>query len=221
MNTTETTTLGELAATYPQASRIFYRKRLDYCCGGKRTLGDACRELDLDPAAVLAEITAPAGDGGLAAWTTRPLNDLIDFIISRYHDKLRVELPELVAMAAKVEQSHAEKASCPRGLAAHLGQVHEAVLSHLAKEEQVLFPMIRAGQGRRTGEPVQAMEQEHRDHAVNLQRTRDLAHDLTPPAEACGTWQALYLRLDELEAELMEHIHLENNVLFPRALRGA
>ena len=130
----------------------------------------------------------------------------------------RLELPELVALAEKVEDRHAEKSTCPRGLAAHLGQVHEAVLSHLAKEEEILFPMIVDGLGARAGSPIQVMEHEHLDHARNLRRTRELAHDFVPPQEACTTWQALYLRLDNLEAELMEHIHLENNVLFPRAL---
>jgi regulator of cell morphogenesis and NO signaling len=96
--------------------------------------------------------------------------------------------------------------------------VHASVLEHLAKEEQVLFPMIQAGHGRHASGPVQAMEHEHHDHAASLKRIRDLAHDLVPPQEACTSWRVLYLRLNQLEADLMEHIHLENNVLFPRAL---
>jgi regulator of cell morphogenesis and NO signaling len=96
--------------------------------------------------------------------------------------------------------------------------MHMDVLDHLAKEEQVLFPLIRSGQGRLAAGPAHAMEREHQDHGRNLARMRDLTNDLTPPQEACTTWRALYLRLESLENELMEHIHLENNVLFPRAL---
>ena len=213
-------TLAELAVEHPAASRIFHRQGLDYCCGGRRTLEDACRVRGLDPAAILAEIRDPRNAAPDApAWAERPLEELIAFIVGRYHVTLRQDLPELVALAEKVERRHAEKPACPRGLAAHLGRVHQAVLEHLDKEEQVLFPMILAGRGKFAAGPVQVMEHEHRDHGVNLNRTRELAHDLVPPDEACTSWQALYLRLGALEAELMEHIHLENNVLFPRALR--
>ena len=96
----------------------------------------------------------------------------------------------------------------------------EALEEHMQKEEQVLFPMIRGGRGRMARMPVQVLEEEHRDHAQNLARMRELAGDFDPPAEACGTWRALYLGLHELEAEIMQHVHLENHVLFPRALRG-
>src|SRR5262249_7474807 len=102
--------------------------------------------------------------------------------------------------------------------ASHLQSIHLSVTDHLAKEETILFPMILAGRGRLAGPPIHVMEIEHRDHAENLQRTRLLTDNLNPPPEACSTWSALYLRLDDFEAELMEHIHLENNVLFRRAL---
>lgn len=212
-------TLAELAVSHPLASRVFYREGLDYCCGGKRTLEAACRDRGLASAKILAEIEClEPGRAERLSWAERPLAELVRFIVDRYHRELRLELPELVALAAKVEEQHADKSTCPRGLAEHLGQVHEAVLSHLEKEEEILFPMIVAGLGARAGSPIQVMEDEHLEHARNLRRTRELAHDFVPPAEACTTWQALYLRLDNLEAELMEHIHLENNVLYPRAL---
>ncbi len=94
----------------------------------------------------------------------------------------------------------------------------QTLLDHLDKEEQGLFPMILSGRGGQPSAQVFALEREHEDVALALQKTRDLTTDLVPPAEACTTWRALYLRLDELEAEVMEHVHLENNVLFRRAL---
>jgi regulator of cell morphogenesis and NO signaling len=99
-----------------------------------------------------------------------------------------------------------------------LHRAHAEVLDHLAKEEGVLFPLILSGRGHAAGGPVQVMEMEHDGHRQNLEALRVLTNGFTPPAEACVTWRALYLGLQQLEQELMEHIHLENNVLFQRAL---
>ena len=216
---TTNATLADLAVLLPAASRVFHRHRLDFCCHGGRSLADACVARGLDPAAVLSEIEdAQASSEEATRWDERPIRELVDHIEAWYHARLRAELPELVALAAKVEERHADKPSSPRGLRTHLEGVHESVLDHLAKEEQILFPMIRGG--RIPAGPIHVMEAEHADHADNLQRTRALTADLVAPAEACPTWRALYLRLGELERELMEHIHLENNVLFRRVLAG-
>jgi regulator of cell morphogenesis and NO signaling len=211
--------LADLAVTRPAASRVFRRHRLDFCCHGGRPLEAACVERGLSAEAVLAEIDQEeAATADMPRWAERPVAELVAHVVDVYHRGLREELPELVQMAAKVESRHAEKASCPRGLRAHLEEVHEAVLSHLAKEEQILFPMILAGRGRLAGGPIHVMEAEHDDHGESLQKTRRLTADLTPPEEACATWRALYLRLARLEADLMDHIHLENNVVFRRVL---
>jgi len=210
-------TLAELAVRHPAASRVFRREGLDFCCRGKRTLADACRSQTLDAEAILREIeTAP--NERATDWSLRPLADLVQHIVAHYHEPLRREFPELIEMARKVESVHANKPSTPRGLGDHLALMEGEVLDHLAKEEQVLFPMIVAGRGRLASAPVQVMEHEHKDHGENLERVRSLTNDLTPPDEACTTWRALYLRLATLESELMDHIHLENNILFPRAL---
>jgi regulator of cell morphogenesis and NO signaling len=96
--------------------------------------------------------------------------------------------------------------------------MHAAVLDHLYKEEAILFPMIEAGAGSRAAQPVHMMEIEHEDHGQSLRMIRKLTLNFTLPPEACATWAALYRRLEEFETELMEHIHLENNILFRRAL---
>lgn len=215
------TTLAELATTHPAASRVFHLLGLDFCCGGRVPLAQACQERGLDMAAVIDAIEAEGRKAPDAPrWDVRPIPELVSFIVDRYHARLRSELPELIALAAKVEDRHADKPSRPAGLQDHLQSVHQAVLSHLAKEEQILFPMIVSGMGQMAAGPIRVMEIEHDDHAKDLARTRALTADLTPPPEACTSWRALYLRLGELEADLMEHIHLENNVLFPRVLRG-
>jgi len=215
-------TLAEIAVSQPAATQVFMRHGLDFCCHGQRSLADACAERGIDPEVVLDELGAArteAPRGGL--WSERPLTELIDFILERFHAPLRSDLPALVELAKKVEDVHAGKPSCPRGIAQHLAHVLVEVEIHLAKEERILFPLIRAGRGPTALMPIKVMMQEHEDHGVNLRRTRALTGDLAAPPEACASWRSLYQGLAQLEADLMEHIHLENNVLFPRALREA
>lgn len=215
---TTTSTLAELATTHPAASRVFQRFGLDYCCGGRKTLSDVCATKGLDPGRILAAIADEEARVDLPRWDNAPLPELIHFIVERYHQTLRAEFPALIAQAARVENRHGDKPSCPRGLRDLLEDMHASVVEHLEKEERVLFPLILDGYGRRAGGPVRVLEAEHDDHGLHLARVRQLTHNLTPPADACPTWRALYLRLGALEGELMDHIHLENNVLFPRAL---
>lgn len=222
MSLSQNLTLADLATTVPAASRVFQRHHLDFCCRGRRTLSDACAASALDPAAIIAEIESEdppaAADGVSVRWDLRPVEDLVAHILARYHLPLRPEIARLVDMARKVERVHAEKPACPRGLTEHLEAVAVDLESHLAKEEQVLFPLVLAGRGAGARMPVRVLMLEHEDHGASLRRTRELAHDLVPPPEACATWRALYLGLENLERELFEHIHLENNVLFPRVL---
>ena len=216
---TSSSTLADLAVTHPAAARVFYRHGLDFCCGGRRPLADACAERGIDPAALMADIAAEASAADAdRRWDREPLAALVAFIVDTYHRRLRDGLPDLVRMADRVEARHRDKASCPVGLASALRAMHEAVLEHLEKEEQVLFPLVLSGHGRLAVGPVHVMEMEHEEHARSLQTIRQLTNGLQPPPEACTTWRALYLGLQELEEELMVHIHLENNVLFRRAL---
>jgi regulator of cell morphogenesis and NO signaling len=214
---TPLSTLAALATEHAAASRVFQKFGLDFCCKGLRSLESACVERGLDPDAVLAEIES--SDSGPTALATESTETLIHFVVTYYHARVREELPLLVAMAAKVERVHAKREGCPAGLSAHLQRMAEELTAHMEKEEEVLFPLIASGRTRLHG-PVHVMEAEHRDHAANLMRLRELAHDFVPPKAACATWRALYLRLSDFERELMEHVHLENHVLFPRAVGG-
>src|SRR5262245_26393636 len=139
MDTTNTT-LAELAARGPAAARVLQRYRLDFCCGGSRSLGEACAERGLDVEALLAELTPRAEVDGV-----RPEDlsqaALVDFIIARFHNPLREELARLAGMARKVERVHRAKPSCPIGLAAHVAEIAVGLTGHMAKEEQILFPM--------------------------------------------------------------------------------
>lgn len=216
MTPTTETTLAELAVQIPAATKVFHRHRLDFCCKGGRSLESACEAKALDPEALLQEILAEPDPADGKAWAEEPLGKLVEHILTRYHEPLKEELPRLVAMARKVEAVHGAKPTCPHGLAEHLAHVRSELELHLEKEERILFPMIQAGQPAHM--PVQVMVMEHDDHAESLQRTRELTNDHQPPAEACTTWRALFMGLQALEQDLMEHIHLENYVLFPRCL---
>lgn len=213
--------VGQLATTLPGASRVFYRLGLDFCCGGQISLDEACAKHQIDVDEVVRAIEAEAAKTSTAPdWNERSIDELIDVILTRFHEPHREELPRLIAMARKVEGVHASKPTCPHGLADHLERMAHELETHMQKEEQVLFPLLRDGQLRTAMGPIMVMEQEHQDHGQNLERLRELTSDFVPPPEACGTWQALFLGLDELRRDLMEHISTENNVLFPRALRA-
>ncbi len=217
-----TNTLGEIAANNPAATRVFLRHKLDFCCGGQRSLADACDAANLDAAAIaneIAEESARADDP--ERWQSRPLDDLADHIEQHYHAALRRDVPPLIDAARRVERVHAKKPAVPAGLAEHLVEFWTEMQSHMHKEEMMLFPMIRRGtRGQGVYMPIRVMQQEHDQHAETLRRTRELTGDLEIPAHACATWTALYQGLARLEEELMQHIHLENNVLFLRAARA-
>jgi regulator of cell morphogenesis and NO signaling len=211
-------TLAELVSGHPGAARVFHALHLDFCCGGARSLAEVCAREGLDAAAVLHEIEASERPGGGVNPAGLGAGELVDFILERYHAPLRRELPRLIELAGRVEGRHADKPECPRGLALHLETMARSIEEHLAKEEQILFPLIQAGRGHLAHMPVRVMIQEHHDHAANLARLRELADGYRVPPCACASWRVLYEGLSALELDLMEHIHLENNVLFPRAL---
>jgi regulator of cell morphogenesis and NO signaling len=216
-----TTTLGDLARINPHATRVFLRHRLDFCCGGKRTLAEACTNAGIDATAVLQEIASEAERGSAPAnWELRSQAELADHIERHYHAALRRDLPPLIEAARRVERVHAKHAAVPSGLADVLAAFAAEMEGHMRKEETILFPMLRRGaRGEGVYMPVRVMEREHDAHAENLVKIRELTGDLKLPAEACATWTALYAGLENLEAELMQHIHLENNILFMRAVR--
>jgi regulator of cell morphogenesis and NO signaling len=211
-------TLAEIATACPGATRVFHGYGLDFCCGGQRSVGEACAARSLRVDVVLREVEEAGASSLSTRWDERPLGELVDFIESYYHARLRQQLPELLRLAMRVEERHADKPACPRGLSDHLRVSQFAVFDHLMKEELVLFPLLRSGRGALAAAPIRMMELEHDDHRETLARTRALTANLKLPPEACTTWRALYVGLLQLEQELMEHIHLENNILFRRAL---
>ena len=215
------TPIGDIARDQPSSTRVFLRHKLDFCCGGRHTLRDACAKAGLDPARIATEVEQASVMAPARSWETYSSAEIVDHIVARYHETLRRDMPALIDAARKVERVHADKPAVPRGLAEELVDFWTEMQQHMMKEEEVLFPMLRRGaNGASIYMPVRVMEREHDEHAQRLARIRTLAGDLQIPAHACATWKALYHGLLLIEEEMMEHIHLENNVLFPRASGG-
>jgi regulator of cell morphogenesis and NO signaling len=205
--------IGPIAVTLPGATAVFRRLKLDFCCGGQVALQEACERKGLDTQAVLAELNALQREDVAPDAQDPPA--LVDHILVRYHAVHREQLPELVRMARRVEAVHRDHPAAPIGLADHLETMETELLEHMDKEESVLFPMLRRGAQTMARMPIAVMRQEHTGHGEHLERLAQLTHEHAPPAGACNTWRALYAGTAQLTDDLISHIHLENNLLFP------
>jgi regulator of cell morphogenesis and NO signaling len=225
MTITEATPVGDIAAALPASTRVFQKHAIDFCCGGKRAIGDVCREQGVSFAAIASAIhEATTHDGRQQRdWGREPLHALVDHIVATYHEPLREQLPSLEAWAAKVTQVHGSKSPRCAHIQDAIGELSADLNDHMRKEELVLFPAIRSlesGERRHAtwiAGPMTVMEQEHDRAGALLADLRRSTDGYTPPAWACATVRALYCGLEELEQAMHLHVHLENNVLFPRA----
>jgi regulator of cell morphogenesis and NO signaling len=222
------TTVGEFVKDRPGRSRIFEQLKIDYCCGGKVPLVDACQKKGLDPQQVLAQIFRDdAADTRYVDANAMALAELADHIEQTHHAYLRQELPRLDFMTHKVANVHGEHEPRLHQLRETFVGFQQELVSHMMKEETVLFPMIRQleqSQGPiafhcgSLANPIRAMEHEHDNAGDALERFRVLTDDFTPPDWACNTFRAMYDALSKLEPDMHQHVHKENNVLFPKAL---
>ncbi|HAU56768.1 MAG TPA: iron-sulfur cluster repair di-iron protein [Comamonadaceae bacterium] len=206
-------TIGQIAVEIPGATAVFRRLNLDFCCGGHLSLSSAVAGKGLNLDAVMAELsqlqrtdTAPEASDPVA---------LIDHILSRYHEVHRAQLPELIRMAHRVESVHRANPDVPAGLGELLEFMQADLISHMQKEEGILFPMLKAGGNPFVTQPINVMRAEHVSHTNVIAKLNALTNNATPPVGACNTWRALYTGIGQLIDDLMNHIHLENNVLFP------
>lgn len=212
-------TVGQIAATYPSAARVFHRYDIDFCCGGKRTLTEACRARGVDADAVAKELSEQRGPS-LIPWEERSLRELVEHIVLVHHRPLPGELDRLEVLARKVLAVHGP--SHPEvplaGVVDAIVALRADLLPHLHKEEEILFPWILAGHEPPPEGPIEVMEADHEAVGALLAQARALTDDYRLPDGACATWTALWRGLEALEVDLHQHIHLENNVLHPRAL---
>lgn len=232
MNINVATTVRELAVTMPGATRVFEKLGIDYCCGGHRTLADACVKAHVPIEQVttsLANTDAPAAE--LPDWQAASMTALIQHIVEKHHTFTKEELPRLEKLMNKVCAVHGELHPELLKLKTVFLELKHELDPHLLKEEQVLFPYLtnleialthqsaapRAFFGT-VQNPVRMMTLEHEAAGDWLKEMREITNDYAVPAEACMSYHALYQALAEMEADLHQHIHLENNLLFPKAL---
>jgi regulator of cell morphogenesis and NO signaling len=226
MNITENTTVADIAAALPSSVRVFQGHGIDFCCGGKIPLAVACQERGIPFSAIVSAIEASAATQRPddRDWNREPLHALIDHIVVTYHDALREELPRLESMAGKVARVHGRMAPHLMALEAIVTELSAELRAHMRKEEFVLFPAIRrleAGHERPAvpiSAPIAIMEAEHDRAGALLSELRTITDDYLAPEWACQTFRALYQGLSDLESAMHVHVHLENNLLFPRAL---
>ncbi|MDQ7039876.1 MAG: iron-sulfur cluster repair di-iron protein [Rhodothermus sp.] len=222
-------TLGELVAADERRAALFDRLGLDYCCGGQRTLEEACRARGLDPATVATVLEAlevgEAEAEPVIDWRERSLSELIDHIVATHHAYLRRELPRLGVLMDRVTQVHSYQAPWLREVQEVFGRLKLELEAHLRSEEEDIFPLIRAmerqaAEGR--DELASLLEQAEREHDAAgeaLHRLRALTDGYQPPEWACSSFRALLEGLQALEADMHRHVHRENNILFLRARR--
>lgn len=217
-------TLGELVTANPELARALERHALDYCCGGRQTLGEACEAIGVNFHDVAADLTDAIQPGSPPMWAAMRPAELVDHLEATHHAYLHDELPRLSALAGKVVGAHGER----HPELAEVQRTFEALRAdlepHLAKEERVLFPMIReldGGDARvafhcgSLQQPISVMLREHDVAGELLARLRQLTDGYRTPGDGCASYGALYAGLAELEADTHLHVHKENNVLFP------
>jgi len=233
----EDTRVAEIVTHYPQTRRLLEEVGIDYCCGGRQPLRDACRKAGLSQGDVVARLgevirRSKQEQARPVNWLEAPLTGLVGHIIDAHHGYLKENLPRLKGLSDKVYEAHRQRhGDMVERVKRCLEQLRIDIEMHLAKEEQILFPLIRqmevfvAGQGLQPvihcgtiENPIRQMEAEHESAGGILAEIRGITRQYEVPEDGCESFRALYDGLAALEANLHEHIHLENNILFPRAV---
>jgi regulator of cell morphogenesis and NO signaling len=234
MTATLDMTIRDIVANDFRTAAVFQRHGIDFCCKGDRSVQDACRNGRVTAEQVLndiAEVTATPAIGG-ARFNSWDLNTLVSYIVGNHHAFVRQTIPVLLTHTKKVAAVHGDRHPELPEVAGLFSEVADEMTSHMAKEEQILFPYIvaleeasRVGGGQPSApfgtvrNPIRVMEMEHESAGDAMARIRSLTSDYTIPAGACTTYRVCLQELEAFERDLHEHVHLENNILFPKAAR--
>jgi regulator of cell morphogenesis and NO signaling len=235
MTLTTEKTVREIALEVPGATRLFERLGIDYCCGGGKPLEEACQAAGVSPEQVLDTLEmdefSARRERGERDWNSEPLAELISHIRNTHHKYTREELARFRPLADKVCAAHEKNHPELPEIRAIIGALAEELTMHMMKEEMILFPYIERMEESVIAKepvlpppfgsvrnPVAMMLREHDDAGGALRELRRITNAYTAPSDACVSYQTLYKALAEFEADLHQHIHLENNILFPRAV---
>ena len=230
-------TVGELVVRHPRLRQHLETLGIDYCCGGKTPLGAAVEGAGLTWSAVLATLKEALASGSAGRtdtdWGNAPLGQLADHILEKHHTFMKAQLPRLDGLLARVQKAHkAQHGDMLGNLRSVFNALRFELDNHLMKEEQILFPAIKdidafmSGTGARPvvhcgsiANPIRQMEHEHDSAGHALAEMREITGNYQLPSDACQSFAALYDGLKAMEADLHEHIHLENNILFPKSIK--
>jgi regulator of cell morphogenesis and NO signaling len=227
-------TVSEIAIENPASARVFESLGIDYCCGGKIPLRDACFKAKVAPETVLQlleDLKEAAGQAQPEKWVAAPFTELTGHIVSEHHDYVRAEGPRLLELLRKVKARHEWVHPEVTTISDVFADVFQELSIHMLKEEQVLFPYLNSMEAAVLSgktvppaffgsvlNPIQHMLADHNIAGDSLARISTLSNGYQPPPDGCPTFRALYHGLAEFEQNLHRHVHLENNILFPRAL---
>lgn len=231
MTLTATKTVRELAVEVPNATRVFEKLGIDYCCGGHRPLEEACTSANVAMDVVLRALEQGIDTSATIAprdWNTAPLGELVDHIVNQHHTYVKSETPRLQALTAKVVGVHGQNHPELQQVQTAFSELADELAAHMLKEERILFPYLKQMAGG-TGcgpscfgsvqKPIRVMMLEHDNAGEKLREIRQATSNYTLPHDACLSYSTLFAAFVEFEQDLHQHIHLENNILFPRAVR--
>lgn len=219
-------TVGEIVRANFKSAIIFERYGIDYCCGGKQRLQDVCQKksISLDEVSSLLDELDQQQPDILNAFQTMNTPELISYILLNHHRYIRQDMPVLIAQLRRVVHKHGDRYPWLQPALLLAEQLEQELMPHMAKEEHVLFPMLKAAYYKHASvepnwveELIQAMEHEHNQAGYLLEEFRYLTHGFHIPNDACTTFALCMAGWKEFEVKLHEHIHLENNILFPRS----
>ncbi len=224
----ENISVADVALTFPQALEILHRHNLDYCCGGNKSFVKVCEKAGLNPESVwqeLQQVKINSGTDQRMRFNTWDGPLLIDFILQHHHSYVRESIPHIKELLDKVCDVHGSDSPYLLQVRDNFKALAQELLDHLPKEEEILFPAIRklyntqddSASTPNLQAPIAVMEHEHENAGTLIKSIRELTHDYTPPEYACPTFKATYIMLEQFDKDLMQHIHLENNILFPKA----
>ncbi|NSL50660.1 iron-sulfur cluster repair di-iron protein [Calidifontibacillus erzurumensis] len=227
---TSSMTLGDIVTKFPQAADIFKKHKIDFCCGGNRSLAEALQEKNLKENEILQALNE--GYAKMETMNTDTVNwqeigsaDLIDHIVQTHHAYLNEELPQLGQLVTKVYRVHGPNHPHLAKVYNYYHDLSKELVEHLIKEEEAIFPLVKEYEAEPSTEKLEKiksaineLEAEHDKAGDLLKLIREVTNDFTLPPDACMTYTLTYQRLENLESDMFNHVHKENNILFPRYL---
>lgn len=220
-------TVAEFVAEDYRTSDIFYAYDIDFCCGGKKSISQVCKEKNIDADKLVNDLSNLKKSTDDVNFADLSATELINHIETHHHNYIRTHSPILIQYLNKIYKVHRDRHPELQELYTTFENLVHELEDHLLKEERILFPYIRLLEARKSlsdnpfstvSQPITRLESEHEDAGDAIKKIRDITQDFTPPSDACSTYKIAFEKLKDFEQDLFKHVHLENNILFPKAI---